>query len=311
MIETRHLRSFVAVAEELHFGRAAQRLHMAQSPLSQQIRRLERELGTDLLTRGHHVVGLTDAGRAFLTGARRTLAALEAAEHDAHRAARGEVGTIVVGYVNEVTADLLPLSLKRFKDTFPDIGVELREGTTGQLLEALRHEEVDVTFARSPGSVGPLEYEQLVTESLMAALPDPHAAGGEVTPVNALADEAFVLPSRVAAEGLRRDIEEACADAGFRPRASREAGSLSAVLLLVAAGAGVALVPASVAHLYPVPGVHYCHLAEPTPVTTAGMAWRPDGTSGVVGQFMEITREVARSHEGDEDVWPERHIVSR
>jgi LysR family transcriptional activator of glutamate synthase operon len=128
--------------------------------------------------------------------------------------------------------------------------------------------------------------------------------------VEALADQPFVMPSRVAAEGLRRDIEEACAGAGFRPRISRETRSLSAVLLLVAAGAGVALIPASVAHLYPVPGVHYARLAEPSPVTTAGMAWRPGGNSRVVEEFMEITRDVARSHEGDEDVWPERHIVS-
>jgi DNA-binding transcriptional LysR family regulator len=307
MMEIRHLRSFIAVAEELHFGRAAARLHMAQSPLSQHIRRIERELGVELLTRGHHVVGLTDAGRVFLAGARRTVAAMDETDDRTRRAARGEVGTIVVGYVSEVTVDLLPMSLKAFKESRPDIEVDLKEGTTGLLLDALRSREVDVIFARSPASVAGLRCEQLVNESLMAALPSDDAP--DHLRLADLSSEHFVMPTHTAAEGLRHDIDEACSNAGFRPRVSRETSPLSAVLLLVAAGAGVAVIPASVAHLYPVPGLHYARLTDPEPVTTAGVAWRRGEDSRIVEKFLQVTRDLARSHSGDQDVWPERHIV--
>lgn len=234
MIEVRYLRSFVVLAEELHFGR-------------------------------------------------------------------------VIGYVSEVTVDLLPLSLKEFKKRYPDIETDLREGTTGELLEALRRHLIDVAFARSPALVGDMQYEQLVSESLTAALPD--AGGVPETALTALASEPFVMPSRLAAEGLRRDIDRACADAGFHPNVSREASPLSAVLLLVAASAGVALIPSSVAHLYPVPGVGYAELAPPVPVTTAGIAWRPGEASRIVEQFLEVTRAVARSRSGAVDVWPGRRAV--
>lgn len=308
MIEVRHLRYFVVVAEELHFGRAAQRLHMAQSPLSQQIRRLEKELGVELLARGHHVVGLTDAGRAFLAGAQRTLTDLDTAARQARRAARGEVGTLVVGYVSEVTADLLPLSLKAFKQRHVDVELDLREGSTGELLEALRQHQVDIAFARSPRFVDDLAYEELVIESLVAALPETDAGEGAATPITELSGERFVMPSFRGTEGLRRDIDAACEAAGFQPRVARETSPLSAVLLLVAAGAGVALVPASVAHMYPVPGVAYVSLAAPVPSTTAGMLWRPDDSSRIVSGFLDATRRIAHRHDHQPDVWPEREV---
>jgi len=273
VIEVRHLRYFVVLAEELHFGRAAERLHMAQSPLSRQIRQLERDIGVELVNRAHHVVGLTDAGQVFLGAARIVLDDLDQALYLAQRAGRGEVGTLRVGYVNEVTADLLPLSLKAFKDRFPDIEIDLREGTTGALLDALRRHQVDVAFARSPGIVDDLDYEQLIQEALFVALPSghEHLAWERPIPLADLAGEAFVMPADQAAPGVRRDIDAACAQAGFVPNIAREISPHTAVLLLVAAGVGVALVPASVAHSYPVPGIDYAQLSGP-PVTTAGMA---------------------------------------
>ncbi len=311
MIELRHLRYFVVVAEELHFGRAAEQLHMAQSPLSRQIRQLEREVGAELLTRSHHVVGLTDAGQALLNSAKPLLDDLDEALHRARRAARGEVGTLSIGYVNEVTADLLPLSLRSFKDSNSDVELELREGTTGQLLEALRQHRVDVAFVRSPGIVGDLEYEQLIEETLLAALPSGHVASEQVRSLPDFADERFVLPAYLAAQGLRKDIENACYAAGFSPEVAREASPLTAVLLLVAAGAGVALVPASIAHSYPVPGVNYARLSSPPPLTTAGMAWRSDDPSLILLRFLDSTRALAAKYEGQRDVWPERHILDR
>lgn len=308
MVEVRHLRYFVAVAEELHFGRAAERLHMSQSPLSHQIRQLERELGVELIDRAHHVVGLTDAGRALLELARDVLERLGRAVEVVGRAGRGEIGTLVVGYVSEVTADLLPVGLTQFKERYSEVSLDLRSGTTGHLLDGLRRKELDVAFVRTPGHLGDMRYRQLIVESLMAAVPKGHVASRADRPLAALADEDFVMPTLAAAEGLRRDIDRECRVAGFTARVAREASPLTTVLLLVAAGAGVALVPASVAHQYPVPGIDYAHLRDPVPVTTAGIAWRPDDGSKIVANFLDVIEALAQAQEGTRDVWPDRKV---
>jgi len=312
VIEVRHLRYFIVVAEELHFGRAAERLHMAQSPLSRQIRQLERQIGVELINRAHHVVGLTDAGQVFLRAAKVVVDDLDRAVYLAKRASRGEVGTLYVGYVSEVTADLLPLSLKAFKDGFTDIEIDLLEGTTGALLDALRRRQVDVAFVRSPGIVDDLDYEQLIQEALFVALPSgqEHLAWECAHPLADLAGEAFVMPAYEAAQGVRRDIDAACAEAGFAPNVSREVSPLTSVLLLVAAGLGVALVPASVAHSYPVPGIDYAQLSGP-PTTTAGMVWRRNESSQLIDNFLEVTRQVAADQDHQPDVWPERQVEQR
>ena len=308
MVEVRHLRYFVAVADELHFGRAAERLHMSQSPLSHQIRQLERELGAELIDRAHHVVGLTDAGRALLELARDVLERLDRAVEVVGRAGRGEIGTLTVGYVSEVTADLLPVGLAQFKERYPEVSLELRSGTTGHLLDGLRRKELDVAFVRTPGHLREMSYRQLIVESLMAAVPKGHAATRGDLLLADLAGEDFVMPTLAAAEGLRRDIDRECRAAGFTARVCREASPLTTVLLLVAAGAGVALVPASVAHQYPVPGIDYAHLKAPAPVTTAGIAWRPDDASKIVANFLDVIEDLAQAQMGARDVWPERQV---
>lgn len=310
MVEVRHLRYFVAVADELHFGRAAERLHMSQSPLSHQIRQLEREFEVELIDRAHHVVGLTDAGRAFLEVAQDVLERLDRTADIVGRAANGEVGTLVVGYVSEVTVDLLPIGLTKFKDQYDDVVLDLRTGTTGQLLDGLRRKELDVAFVRTPGLVGEMNYRQLIVESLMAAVPKGHFASRDDQLLADLGDQDFVMPSLVAAEGLRRDIDRECREAGFTPRVRRESSALTTVLLLVAARVGVALVPASVAHQYPVPGVDYAHLRDPVPVTTAGIAWRPDDKSTIVANFVDVIDAIAQAQAGTKDTWPERHVVN-
>ena len=309
MIELRHLRYFVVVAEELHFGRAAKRLHMAQSPLSQQILALERHLDVELIDRPHSVVGLTDAGHAFLGAARDILADVEAAVSLARRAARGEAGTLRVGYVGEVTADLLPLALKAFRAEYDDVELELTEGTTGHLLDALRQKTLDVAFVRSPWAVGDLLYEGLIEESLMLASPVDTVPDDGSPRLEDMGGSYFVVPTHRAARGLRLDIDAAFSAAGVTPKVVREASSLTAVLLLVAGGAGCALVPASVAHLFPVPGVGYAHLADPAPITTAGMAWRAADRSRILAHFLDTARQTARERLGQPDVWPERHII--
>jgi DNA-binding transcriptional LysR family regulator len=306
-VELRQLRYFAVLAEELHFGRAAERLHMAQSPLSQQIINLERELGVVLVERGRRIVGLTDAGDVFLRSVRTLLADLDSAVASARRASRGEVGSICVGYVAEVTADLLPLSLKAFKEACPQVEVELTQGGTGELLGGLRSRSIDVAFVRSPGLMDDLVYEQLVEESLVLASPDEHRLPDRLARLEELAEESFVVPSFAGARGLRRDTESAFAAAHFEPKVVREASSVTAILLLVAAGAGLGLIPASIAHSYPVPGVVFTKFADP-PHTNAGMAWRSRESSVLANKLLETTRRVAADHQHQPDVWPERQV---
>lgn len=289
MIEVRHLRYFVAVAEELHFGRAAGRLHMAQSPLSHQIRQLERRLGVVLIERDHHVVGLTDAGRTFLEEARGLLSRIDEAVDRTKRAGRGELGLVSVGFVPEMTTDLVPLSLRRHRETFPDVAIQLSQANTGVLLDALRQRQIDVGFVRAPAGPDDLEYEELVREPLVLANP---ANGEPVKSLQDLADSVVVAPSYQAARGLRRDIDTALALAGVVPSTLREAPGAVAALLLVAAGTGTALVPASTVRHHPVPGVTITKLEE-APTTGAGMCWRRREASRVVLGFIETARASA------------------
>ncbi|HET9076732.1 MAG TPA: LysR substrate-binding domain-containing protein [Acidimicrobiales bacterium] len=289
MIEFRHLRYFVAVAEEMHFGRAAERLHMAQSPLSHQIRQLERRLGVVLLERDHHVVGLTDAGTAFLEEARCLLADLDRAVDRAQRAGHGEVGRICVGYVPEMSAGVLPESLRTHRQRFPEVVIDLHQGITGDLLERLQAGDLDVAFVRSPGALEHLEYEELVSEELYVARPEGSQPGDQPVDLSGLSGETILVPGPQSAHGLRRDIDAACASAGMVVRSRREASSPTAMLLLVAAGAGVALVPASVARSFPIPGVRFAPAAT-APTTSAGMCWRRSDRSQVVGNFLDTTR---------------------
>lgn len=293
-VEIRHLRYFIAVAEEMHFGRAAERLHMAQSPLSHQIRQLEHRLGVTLLERDHHVVGLTDAGTALLEEARTVLAALERAVERTRRAGSGEVGRIAVGYVPEMTAEVLPRSLRTHRQRFPDVGIDLCQGMTGEILEALSERRLDVGFVRTPGTLDDLQYEDLVREDLFVARPE--APGSPPGPVDlsGLAGDTVIVPAFQTARGLRDDIEGAFTAAGLTLRSVREATSPTAMLLLVAAGAGVALVPASVARSFPLPGVDFQALAS-RPTTSGGMCWRRGDSSRILANFLDTTRSLVAS----------------
>lgn len=291
-IEFRHLRYFIAVAEEMHFGRAAERLHMAQSPLSHQIRQLERRLGVTLLERDHHVMGLTDAGTVFLDDARAVLAGLERAVDRTQRAGAGEVGTICVGYVPEMVGELLPQCLKAHRQRYPEITVELSQGTTGELLTALRERRVDVGYCRVPGPLEDLEYEELVREELYVAVPDGYRPGPAPVDLAGLADQTVLLPAYQTVRGLREDIEGACAAAGLALRSTREVASLTALLLMVAAGAGVALVPAGMARSFPLPGVQFNRMSRPA-TTCLGISWRRGEPSHVVSNFVGTARSLA------------------
>ena len=173
-MELRHLRYFVAVAEELHFGRAAIQLSIVQPSLSQQIRQLENELGFPLLYRTKRSVELTDAGKVFLVEAKRVLAQVQEAKRTAQRAYRGEVGRLVVGYISSSTYDLLPMMLRDYRERFPDVEVALRELTTQEQIRALEEDYIQVGLLRLPISAPLIQVEVVRREPIVCVLPEKH-----------------------------------------------------------------------------------------------------------------------------------------
>lgn len=288
-MELRHLRYFVTVAEELHFGRAAQRLQMAQPPLSQQIRQLEQELNVQLLHRTKRIVRLTEAGQVFLQQARQILTQSEEAIEAAQRASRGEVGRLVIGFVGSATYSILPTALKAFRHQFPDVRLILHEMTTTEQIEALHDNRIHLGFIRPPLNDDRLRVESVYQESLVAVLPEAHAiATQKQVSLRSLACEPFILFPRHLGAGLYDQIIGLCQQSGFTPQVAQEAIQMQTIVSLVAAELGVALVPASLQNLQRV-GVVYKPLEEQTPKVELAVAWRRNETSRIVHQFLEVT----------------------
>lgn len=292
-MELRHLRYFVAVAEELHFGHAAQKLGMAQPPLSQQIRRLELELGVQLLQRTKRRVQLTEAGRAFLEEARETLSQADRAIEVAQRAGRGEVGRLAIGFLGAAAYSLLPSILIAFRHRYPDVEVELHELKTSELIVALRDRRVQVGFVRLPVHDELLVVEAILREELLVALPERHplASRAHISFRN-LAQEVFLMPPRQLAPGFHEQVLNLCHQAGFTPKLGAEASQLQTIINLVAAGMGVTLVAESVRNLAG-RGVVFKRLPEPAPVVEVGVAWRRDAHSELLSAFLNVVRETA------------------
>ncbi len=291
-MELRHLEYFVAVAEELHFGRAAQRLHIAQPPLSQQIRRLEEELGVQLFYRTKRRVQLTEAGQAFLQEARLTLAQAEQAVRVARRAGRGELGQLTIGFVGSAGYGTLPHILKVFRERFPDVHLVLREFPSAQQVQALRNARIQLGFLRSPARDRGLVFEEIQREPLLVALPEKHPLAGQARiPLQALGGESFIIFPHQLGPAFYDQIITLCQQAGFSPNVAQEAIEMQTIVSLVAAEIGVALVPASMRHWQRV-GVVYRPLEGESAMTAITMAWRKDDTSPVLHAFLSVVREV-------------------
>ena len=249
MIETRLLQQFIAVAEELHFNRAAERLHMAQPPLSQAIRRLEGVLGTPLLERTNRSVALTAAGAAFLETARSTLQSLEDGVAQTRRVAAGIEGHLTLTFIN--IAPYVPLlrALRDFRQASPGVAFSMVEATTGEQVEALERGTADIGFMRAPGTTTPqLRMQTVLRERICVALPAGHRLAG--SPCIALADlqhEPFVASRRTLGQGFHDQLIGLCQAAGFVPDIVQHGRQLQTLITLVASGFGVALLPASLA----------------------------------------------------------------
>ena len=291
-MELRHFRYFVAVAEELHFGRAAARLHLAQPPLSRQIHQLEAELGVQLFTRTRRRIQLTPAGAVFLAEARRALAQADQAVAAARRAAQGEHALLRVGFIGAASYSILPAIVRAFRERCPTVGLTLHEMTTAQQLQALRAGRLDIGFVRPPVVAPDLVVETVLREPLMVALPLMHPlAPTETVALAALAREPFVLFPRELAPDLYDQIGDLCERAGFRPQVTQEAVQMQTVVRLVGAGVGVSLVPRSVQNLHE-PTVIYKPLADAAPCAEMAIVWPRGAQSPALEQLRQLATAV-------------------
>jgi DNA-binding transcriptional LysR family regulator len=301
--ELRHLEAFVAVAEELHFGRAADRLHVAQPALSQQILRLEAALGIDLLVRERRRTALSDVGRIFLVEARKTLEQARATESVAAQARRGELGRLRVGYHPTASSQPFLAAIAAFEAVAPEVEVSLRELPMGALGQPLREDLVDIAFLSTLGHVDcgspPLQVRTLQTERFLVAVPAGNALADR--PEVALADldgQTLVMLDREVCRHWHDDLAAMCERGGWSPSTVRYVGELGTQLTLVAAGLGVALVQESARLLRTEGLAHVAVRDSDRPVVSAAM-WRTTDTSPVLARFLDLLpggRPAGRAH---------------
>lgn len=291
-MELRQLQYFITVAEELHFGRAAKRLNMTQPPLSQQIQQLEEELGIILFRRTKRVVELTDAGKFFLEGVNGSLEQLDEAIESARRAARGEIGTLTIGFVGSATYDLLPPLIRTYRNQYPNVEVKLRELATPQQLEELYHRKLDIGFLRPP-----IESDILTTEVvhetpciLALSIHHPLAQEEHIT-LAQLQNDPFILVSRNVWQGFYDDIVFMCHRAGYSPNIKQEATEYHTVIGLVAAGVGIAIVPAALQN-FALKEVVYHNIEDMTNTVKMAIAYEKERMSKETENFIKVMKEI-------------------
>jgi DNA-binding transcriptional LysR family regulator len=293
-MELRQVRYFLALAEECHFGRAAARLHVAQPALSQQIKQLEHELGTPLFHRSTRHVELTEAGRQLTEHARTLLAEAERARAHMAELATGQAGRVSVGFIGTATYDVLPRVARTVRARLPHVTLDLHgELLTPQLVEGLQTGAYDLAVVRPSPQAEGVSVTPLRTEPLVAVLPSQHplAGGGKVS-LAALANEPFVIHPAQPRSAMYDVVLAACARAGFQPTSLVEVGETATLVVLVAAGHGVALVPQSVQSLR-LDGACYVPLAE-TETIDLVLGRRAQGNSPAVGQVASVIEECVR-----------------
>jgi DNA-binding transcriptional LysR family regulator len=291
-IELRHLRYFVAVAEELSFGKAADRIGIAQPPLSQQIQRLERSLGFALFERRPRVQ-LTEAGAALLTVARRVLAQVEKGLEDVQVAARGEVGTLLIGFVSSALLGPLPEIVRAYRERFPAVKLDLRGLSTAEQLSMLRDGVIGVGLLRDPNVDGSLRCDVVFKEPFAVILPPNHHLSGQgEVDLSELASEPFVLFARDVAESRHEQIVALCRRSGFTPRVAMEAAEWLTIVGLVDAGLGVSIVPTSFGKLR-WGGVEYRPITGEAPSTSVAVCYRPNGLTPAAANFVRMARHLS------------------
>ncbi|GGE13223.1 DNA-binding transcriptional LysR family regulator [Rhizobium sp. BK212] len=289
-MELRHLRYFLAVAEEGNFTRAAAKLGIGQPPLSQQIRDLEREVGAALFHRVPHGAELTAAGAAFLGEAKASLAAAEKAKLAAQSANRGETGRLSLGFTaSSAFNPVVSATIRRFRARWPDVRLALTEMNTLALMQKLEGGELDAAFMRpSLDDPAGVRLRRLPDEPMVIALPASHPlARRSKLPLAALADEPFILFPRLVGLSLYDDVVLACRKAGFELTVAQEAPQISSVVNLVAAELGVSIVPASISQIR-LEGVAYRPIEGPPAVARLALAMLKTHRSPVTENLMSL-----------------------
>lgn len=291
-MELRHLRYFEAVAEERHFGRAAARLHMAQPPLSQQIRRLEEELGVTLLRRSTRKVELTPAGEAYLDRVREILAAVTEAGDEAHRIEAGIEGRLVIGCVGSATYSLLPALARRLREQLPGLDFSFRgEMAVPEQVEALRSRRIDLALLRPPIDDEDLVVRTLRRERLIVALPEGHRLARRARLRMAdLREEDLVVHTGHGRTVMYDTVVSLCRSAGFDPRIRHEVAETSTMITFVAAGLGVAVVPEPVSALV-VEGATYRPLATGATRIDLAAATRANDDSAALARTLDVLEQ--------------------
>nr|WSW66050.1 LysR family transcriptional regulator [Streptomyces sp. NBC_00995] len=291
-MELRHLFAFVAVAEELHFGRAAQRLQMAQPPLSQQIRRLEKELGVQLFERNTRSVRLTSAGESFLQPVRTVIEDLDTAVRAAKAAGRGEYGRVSIGFAGASSHETLPRLTRAVRAAHPAIELVMTGQTYANVaLARVADGSLDLGFVRLPVTQPGVRFRVIDEEELVCALPSDHPlATRDGIALEVLAGEPFVSFPANTGSTVRDAMVEACEAAGFNPRVVQEAPDSYTILALVAAGVGVTLTVTSVQHIQQ-SGLVYRPLAGPPIRRQAALAWRDDNPSAALRAVLAVAKD--------------------
>ena len=282
----------MAVAEELHFGRAALRLHLAQPPLSQQIRRLEEIVGHALFVRTSRAVRLTAAGEVYLDRARRTLRRVGEDLAEVRSVGRGEVGSLRVGFIGSGMLTPLPAMLGRYRRKHPKVDLQLREAMSSQIMQWLLEGAADVAFLRDGGPLAGLEVEPLFSEPFVAVVPSSHPLAQRKTlTADALRGQPFVFFPRIAGRVAYDKTLSICEAHGFRPRIVQEAPQWLTVLRLVGAGLGVSIAPACVERIAAADVV--CVRLSRTGVRSdIELAWRAGEDRAIVTAFCQLAREI-------------------
>jgi DNA-binding transcriptional LysR family regulator len=301
-MELRHLRYFIAVAEERHVTRAAERLGMQQPPLSQQIRALERELDVQLFRRNPRGVELTAAGCALLADARAIMSLIDHAFATTRRTARGEQGKISLGFTSSAPFHpFVPRTIRTYREMFPLVALTLEESGTTELIEHLRNERIDAAFIRTTiANLDGLVVVALLQEAMVLALPHAHILArrtnaNKALPLKALADETFIVYRRHNGPGLYDAMLAACNAAGFSPRVGQEAPRIVSTLNLVAAGLGISLVPESLQRMH-MDGVVFRRISgSAQPKAPLYLASRRGETSAVVQKFLGLVKRTSQN----------------
>jgi len=292
MIDIRQLRYFQAVAEELHFGRAAARLSIAQPALSRQVQQLEEQIGTALLRRSQRRVELLPAGALLLERARAIQQDLERAVADTRRTGAGELGRLAVGFIHSSTYGLLPSVVGRFRQLYPDIELELHEMPITAQHEALVRGSIDVGLLRVQPAPAELEVVPVLRDPFVLAVPAHHPlAGRSRTRLKAVAGDPFVMFSKRESPLFHARVQAMCEQAGFEPRVVQQATQIHTVIGLVGAALGVAIVPSSGRNLHP-RNVRFVDIADRAEPVHIALAWRRGHETPAARSFRKVTQEV-------------------